>query len=275
MEIDSPHPHAHLGHHDDELEEDVDSDGELFYDESSATHYHASQLRSTLQPQQQPHASTRTSAGFNPPPGSSGHFASSAHVASSDPTHYLSTILQIETSPVLASARNDVNVQEQALDFVRNLLSGDDCAYMSTLLMDKNNGIGAEKLFSIFNEKLAPLQRNLGAPSGGSLGGSNRPLYQPTALILSAIHVLNHLAASTPEIRGMVVANATLLKNWLPHFSHPDRRVRVVSVWAVTSLTWIMDEGDRASAKGRVSQISPAWNSFQKRPEGLLGCLRG
>ena len=246
MDVDDPP--AHLDEDDDaedieedeeEEEEDEDEDGEVMYDEASATHYQASQLRSTLH--------------------RSGEAAFTQPAAAFSPTKYLTIVREIEQDPALKAKRDDVAVQEQALDFVRNLLNGEDCAFMLDLLLEQ---VGVEKVFSLLADKLAPVASPTSINHLGGAGG----LHQPTDLILATIHVLTHIAASHPKHKSLLIAHPVLLRNWLPHFNHADRRVRVISVWAVNSLTWIEDEGDRGGARQRAREL---------RLCGIEGRVRG
>ena len=215
MDVDDDHDDG-----DEELDEgdedEEDEDGELMYDEPSNTHYQSSQLRSTLRPP--------VSAGYG------------------DSKSYLDTFRRREQDPSLQAKRDDVAIQEQALDFVRNLLNGpDDCAFMLDHVLEQ---FGASKFFELLNAKFAPL------PTAQRQAGS-RPMYQPTELILSAVNVLTHVANGSAKQKQLLIAQKQLLQNFLPHFAHADRRVRVMCVWVVNSLTWIEEERDRSDARLR------------------------
>ena len=210
MDVDEP-PTAS-----EEIVEDEDESGELLYDEASSTHYQASQLRSTLTP---------------PPP------------SAFDSQRYLSSIREMEQSEEYAAKRDEAAIQQQALDFVRNLINGKDCAVMSDHIM---NLIGSAKFYELLTAKLLPLPRT-------TTGG--RQVYNPPELILSTIHVIIHLANASPKHRQMLIAQKPLLQAMLPHFNHVDHRVRVMSVWSVNSLTWIEEDGDRRDAHLRTKEL--------------------
>lgn len=201
---------------DDSLDGTDDEDGEVMYDEPSNTHYQASQLRSTLQ-------QTSTSA-----------FNSKRHLAS---------IRELEQDTTLRARRDDVAVQEQSLDFLRNIIAGDDCHAMLDHIFRE---IGHQKLFDLLTSKLSPVHPT---PQ------HHRPIYPPTPLITSAIHLLVHIANGTPQHKSLLISQRPLLSVWVPHFSHADQSVRVACVWAVNSLTWIEDESDRAGARARMMEL--------------------
>ena len=212
----------------DDLDQDEDEDGEIMYDEASSTHYQASQLRSTLNP-------PLPAPAFNT-------------------ARYLSSVRDMEQNPALQAKRDDVAVQEQALDFVRNMLNGDDCAVMLEHLLEQ---FGVEKLFGLLADKLAPVlsASSAGRAGNGATGTTSRQIYQPTELIASTVHVISHIANGSPKHKQLLIAQRQLLHNWLPHFNHGDRRVRVICVWAVISLTWVETDSDRSDAQKRAREL--------------------
>lgn len=219
-----------------------DEDGEVLYDEASLTHYRSSHLRSTLT-----------------------HPTASGQSANVDNQRYLDSIREMEQDSTLRARRDDIAVQEQGLDFIRNLINGDDCAYMFDHLLAQ---VGSTKIFAILTEKLAPLN----PPSSTARGAttpSTRPIYSPTELILSTIHVITHIANGSPQQKQLLIAQKPLLSAWLPHFHHPDRRVRCISVWAVNSLTWIEDDHDRPAAQQRARELRNV--GISAAVEGLRG----
>ncbi|TKA25519.1 hypothetical protein B0A50_05380 [Salinomyces thailandicus] len=202
---------------------DDDEDGEVMYDESSSTHYQSSQLRSTIDRRQQSFNSSK----------------------------YLSSVRDQEQNPTLQARRDDLAVQEQALDFIRNLIGPEDGVLMVEHLMTQ---IGSAKLFEILIAKLSPLPAS--ARLAGTNSGSNsRQVYNPTQIILSCIHIVNHLSNAASIHKQLVIAQKPLLQAWLPHFNHVDRHVRVFCVWAVNSLTWIEDDSDRREARQRALEL--------------------
>lgn len=214
-------------HVDDEGDDEADEDSEVMYDEADGTHYQASQLRSTLH-RVPDHANQSRSYDF-------------------DSARYLRSVRDKEHNPILQAKRDDLAVQEQALDFVRNMLHGDDCPFLFEHLL---RAIGQDKLFSLLSDKLAPI-----TPSSSARPSNAKPLYQSVDLVLSTVHVLVHIANGSPTHKQLLIAQKQLLANWLPHFNHVDRRVRVFSVWAVNSLTWVDDDSDRTTAQQRAKEL--------------------
>lgn len=206
MDVDEP------GVAEETMDED-DEDGEMLYDEASSTHYQSSQMRSTLD---------KPAPAFNS-------------------KRYLSSIREIEQNLEYTSRKDEAEIQVHALDFIRNLINGEDCVALSDYLMSQ---IGSAKVYDLLTAKLLPVTR-----AGG------RAVYNLTDLVLSAIHVIIHLANASPKHRQMIIAQRPLLQAMLPHFNHLDHRVRVMCVWAVNSLTWIEEDGDRRDARQRSSEL--------------------
>lgn len=207
--------------------DDDDDDGELLYDEASSTQYRSSSIRST----------------FNSP------------TPAFNSKRYLSSIREREESDEYTLRKNEAEIQKQALDFVRNFIHGDDCEYLSDHLM---NQIGSAKVYDLLTAKLSPLPRSV-------LSGKSQ-LYNTSELVLSTIHVIIHLANASAKHRQMLIAQKPLLQALLPHFNHPDHRIRVMCVWAVNSLTWIEEGDDRMDAHARFREL---------RQLGIESAVRG
>lgn len=222
MDVDEPPRPSHRDEYDDE---DEDEDGEIMYDEPSNTHYQASQMRSTLAP---------TSA--------------------FDTKRQLVTVRELEENPELQARRDDIAIQEQALDFLRNLFHGDECAEMIEYVFRE---LGHQKIFDLITAKLSPLpaSHRQQPSTSGATNTIGRQIYNPTELVLAAAHIITHIANGSPQHKQLLIAQRPLLHAWLPHFSHTDRLVRVQCVWAVNSLTWIEDERDRSDARLRAQEL--------------------
>ena len=215
---------------DEDLDLDEDEDGEVRYDEASSTHYQDSHMRSTLR------ASAAASAAAAAAPSPSSH----RRHTSFNSRRYLSSMRDLEQSPEYAARRHAAGIQVQALDFLRNLINGEDAAVLHDHIL---SAIGSAQLYELLHANLLPLPR---ASTAG------KTVYPPTLVVLSTIHLLVHLANPSPRHRALLVAQKPLLQALLPHFAHADAKVRVMAVWVVNSLTWTEDESDRAEARGRI-----------------------
>ena len=209
-----------------EQEESDDEDGEILLDHNG-TRYQDSGLRSTL-----------------------------------DTTNYkahLRLLRRNEQDPAVQAKHDDMLVQEQALDFIRNLINGDDNVAMIEHL---NNVLGANRLFEMLHNKLRPVSFRSSSPLDSHKETAYSPqshqsnaVWQPPELINAALGVIIHVAGGSSKHRQQLIAQKPLLTAWLPHFSHTDRRIRVASVWAIINLTWVDSAADREEAKARAQEL--------------------
>ncbi|KAI4720426.1 ARM repeat-containing protein [Aureobasidium sp. EXF-10727] len=207
---------------DDDDANDDDEDGEVLMDHNG-TRYQSSGLRSTL-----------------------------------DTTNYkaqLRLLRKNEHDPAVQAKHDDMLVQEQALDFIRNLINGDD----NVAMIEHLNGVlGADQLFEMLHNKLRPVVFRPNSPADSYRDTIYSPqsqqsetVWQPPELINAALGVIIHVAGGSSKHRQQLIAQTPLLTAWLPHFSHADRRIRVASVWAIINLTWVDSAADREDAKAR------------------------
>ncbi|KAG9622821.1 ARM repeat-containing protein, partial [Aureobasidium melanogenum] len=211
---------------DDDADED-DEDGEVLMDHNG-TRYQSSGLRSTL-----------------------------------DTTNYkahLRLLRKNEHDPGVQAKHDDMLVQEQALDFIRNLINGDDNIAMIEHL---NSVLGADRLFEMLHNKLRPVLFRPNSPLHSyrdtvhsSESQQSNTVWQPPELINAALGVIIHVAGGSSKHRQQLIAQTPLLTAWLPHFSHTDRLIRVASVWAIINLTWVDSAADREDAKARARTLA-------------------
>ena len=144
--------------------------------------------------------------------------------------------------------REDDEIQEQALDFVRNFVNGEDSAAMTDHL---DFAIGLQRVFDLILAKLeAPAAQTTRSGAAGA-GGSPRP----KSILLCCLHILNHISAASSRHRQLLIAQKALLRALVPHYSHTEPGIRVACVWVVINLTWIEGQSDRADAVRRAQEL--------------------
>ncbi|KAI5267076.1 ARM repeat-containing protein [Aureobasidium subglaciale] len=208
-------------------QDDEDEDGEVMMDHNG-TRYQSSGLRSTL-----------------------------------DTTNYKARIRSLrknEHDPSIQAKHDDMLVQEQALDFIRNLINGDDNVAMIEHL---NSVLGVDRLFQMLHNKLRPISFQPQSPLNShrsqdhpAQSQQSSTVWQPPELINAALGVIIHVAGGSSKHRQQLIAQTPLLTAWLPHFTHTDRRIRVASVWAIINLTWVDSAADREDAKARARTLA-------------------
>lgn len=141
--------------------------------------------------------------------------------------------------------RDDIQVQEQTLDLVRNLICGSGASEMIDYLFHE-----VSDLFDILAEKLRP--RVL--PASGRKESLKAPSV-PTEILCSVTYIMIHLAAGLSRHRQQLASHPELLRLLIPLFQHANKQVRVNCVWVVINLTFEDDESDRNSCRERAVRL--------------------
>jgi hypothetical protein len=220
---------VHAGSHEDDGDSAMTDDGDSFS--------HSPALKQPLS-----HSPTSVSAALNSP-------LTNARLAA----------LKDEESNSGRRARtDDIAVQEQGLDFIRNLIGGfpnvgsSEAPEMIDFIL---NALGQDQLFEILSSKLrskvsqAPIKR------------SARSAYEirevpPHPDIIAAVeYILVHMAASVPRHRQLVIAQSELLRQLVPHFNHRNKEVRLGLCWLAINLTWMDDQQDSQACSQRAQEL--------------------
>ncbi|KAI0999956.1 hypothetical protein K3495_g8242 [Podosphaera aphanis] len=161
-----------------------------------------------------------------------------------------------EMDPARKARKDDVAVQEQGLDFIRNLIGGvgqggTEASDMIDFLLD---ALGQERVFEILASKLRPKAIN---PYNRKTprSGESKVIPPQTEIIIAVSYILVHMAASIPRHRQLIIAQTELLKLLVPQFNHSNVEVRLALCWLVTNLTWMDDQTDEQSCAHRASEL--------------------
>lgn len=164
----------------------------------------------------------------------------------------LTALREAELNPAKQSQCDSLAIQEQGLDFIRNLINGPKSDEIIDRLITYFNG--PDQLFNILSSKLRP---------------STGPYSQPaTETITATLFILVHIAASAPRHRALITSQTHLLKQLLPLFQHPSKNVRGPLVFLVINITWVDDQSDESAAKTRAAELKRL--GFQAELEALL-----
>lgn len=173
----------------------------------------------------------------------------------------LSVLRDMETNPMRRTKEDYIAVQEQGLDFIRNLIGGfssTGTAENSDMIDFLYDAYGQDRIFEIFASKLRPKVLNppKGRNSSDGAGNSETITLQPRPEIIVAVeYVLVHIAASVPRHRQQLIAQTELLRLLLTHFNHAARDVRSAFCWLVINFTWIDDDQDIEPHAQRTQQL--------------------
>ncbi|KUJ08574.1 armadillo repeat protein-like protein [Mollisia scopiformis] len=168
----------------------------------------------------------------------------------------LAALREAETNPSRKARKDDIAVQEQGLDFIRNLIGGagqGGTAETTEMIDFLFNALGQDRFFEILASKLKPKIIN---PYNRSSPNTERKIAPPQAEIIIAVgYILVHMAASVPRHRQLVIAQTDLLKLLVPQFNHTSNEVRVALCWLVTNLTWMDDQNDGQACSQRANEL--------------------
>ena len=147
------------------------------------------------------------------------------------------------------SRRDDVTVQEQTLDLLRNMICGDGSADMIDYLLRE---FGQSDFLEILADKLRPKPFSSSGRRGST---SAKAAAVPAEILIATTYILIHLAAGSLKQRNLVVNHRELVPLMLPLFNHPSVYVRTNCVWFVINLTFTDDQAHRQGCIERAQKL--------------------
>ncbi|KAF7587967.1 hypothetical protein BBP40_006475 [Aspergillus hancockii] len=145
--------------------------------------------------------------------------------------------------------QDDIAVQEQTFDLLRNLVCGPGASEMIDHLFKE---IGQDLILDALADKLRP--RTIQLPHRRE-SSAHKALQVPTEILVAVTFVIIHLAASLPWHRQLLVSHRDLLRYLMGYFNHAHRDVRTNCVWVVINLTYEDDSSDRAGCRERAFKL--------------------
>lgn len=153
----------------------------------------------------------------------------------------------------VAQARiDDILVQEQGLNFIRNLILGPGSAEMIDYIFRE---LGQDKVFEILASKLRPKVVDAFSRDRRSAGNGVKHIPPQQEIVVSVCYILVHLAAGLPRHRQLLISQSELLKSVVPLFSHHSAEVRTCCAWLVINLTFEDDQSDKMHCKARAYEL--------------------
>ena len=154
----------------------------------------------------------------------------------------LKTLRQVELSPSKRTYKDDVLIQEQCIQFLRNLITlatssphYNDSAELIDMLFE---AVGTDRLFSVLTSKLQPqAQRRLSTGQSQSSSTPRVDFTDSAYTVAAVVYVLVHIAASAPRYRTLITQQTRLLELVLQQMTQSrDSEVRCAVCWLVTNL---------------------------------------
>jgi armadillo repeat-containing protein 8 len=151
--------------------------------------------------------------------------------------------------PYKHTIEDDTAIQEQLLDFIRNLFCGDKASEIIEYIFGE---MGEADFFEIMHARL----RTKVVP--GATRKENRTILPPTGIVTKVLYILIHIAASLSKFRTQIASNTALLRQVLYYINHPCPEIRAQCCWIAINLTYEDDPSDRAACKHRASDLQKA-----------------
>ncbi|PSN68439.1 ARM repeat-containing protein [Corynespora cassiicola Philippines] len=179
----------------------------------------------------------------------------------------------------LNSERDDIRLQEQALDFIRNFITEDKAS--GDMIDHLLKAFGHSRFFELLDARIRPKNSSsAGAPTTtpssttywGNPAPPPRPFstsspatslpqntnwsaYPATELIIGTLYILVHLANGRPAHRSLLISQTQLMTHVLPLLSHPRREVRLPCAWFINNLVWVEEAADEPATRERAQQL--------------------
>ncbi|KAL1601462.1 hypothetical protein SLS60_006377 [Paraconiothyrium brasiliense] len=209
----------------------------------------------------------------------------------------LQQIKSDEHDASLSNERDDIRIQEQALDFVRNFITEEKAS--GEMIDHLLNEFNRTEFFELLDSKLRPKNAaptssstttqtmtpgtgtsapTYWSPSSSRLSSFSQPqppshaqpnwaAYPATDLIIATLYILVHLANGQPSHRSLLISQTPLMTHILPLLTHPRRDVRLPCAWFINNLVWEEDSSDAGPTRERALQLRHL--GFEEGARGL------
>ena len=111
---------------------------------------------------------------------------------------------------------DDIEIQAQLLDLLRNLFCGDNASDLVKYILDE---MGHEDFFRIMLDRLRPRTQV------GPTRKDNYTTPAPSVIVMKVLYIIVHVAACEPRWRNSIASNHALMKQILTFSSHADREI--------------------------------------------------
>jgi hypothetical protein len=174
----------------------------------------------------------------------------------------LNSVREAESNMARRTRNDELAIQEQALNFIRNLIGRPEPGVASESAMETAEMVDylfqklrKDDLFEILASKLRskvlhPFARRAPVP-----GREARRVHPQARIIVPAIFILVNVAGSVPRHRQTVIAQTELLKLVALQASSKDREVRVALCHLIINLTWQEDGSEALACAQRANEL--------------------
>lgn len=168
----------------------------------------------------------------------------------SDPAKRRKLALSAEMDRIKEAQQDEIAVQEQAFDLIRNTICGPGATEMADYIFRE---MGQNEVLDSLADKLRP--RSAPVPSRRDSTSPKSITPVPVEILIAVTYVIVHLAAGNQRHRELLFSHYDLMKNLMSFFNHPNRYVRVNCVWTVLNLTFKDDHSDHQACQERALKL--------------------
>ncbi|RMZ77872.1 hypothetical protein DV738_g4190, partial [Chaetothyriales sp. CBS 135597] len=141
---------------------------------------------------------------------------------------------------------DDLAIQEQLIDLIRNLLCGDNAADIVDYLLGE---IDKDDFFAIILSRMRPRTQI------GPTRSYNLSIPAPLSIITKVLYIIIHISATSSKWRTQLSQEHAILKQVVSFTSHSNTEVRVQCCWVVINLLFEDEENDRNVCRKRALEL--------------------
>ncbi|RMZ75124.1 hypothetical protein DV737_g5458, partial [Chaetothyriales sp. CBS 132003] len=154
--------------------------------------------------------------------------------------------LETDTEFNRHTPEDDLEIQEQLIDLIRNLLCGNDAADIVDYLLGE---IDKDEFFAIILSRMRPRTQI------GPTRNYNLSIPAPLSIITKVLYVIIHISATSSKWRTQLSQEHAILKQVVSFASHIEPEVRVQCCWVVINLLFEDEENDRNVCRKRALEL--------------------
>lgn len=149
-----------------------------------------------------------------------------------------------ERDDSLRRKKEDIALQEQGLDFLRNWICGKDRNLMIDQLFES---VGKDRVFEILEDKL----KHKRYVKRGELMSES----PPGEIVTAVVYILVHLATGSLPHKKALIQRVDLLRALSALWNHRLAHVRTGLAWVVINLTWHEEHEDIEEVQTRAREL--------------------
>ncbi len=150
------------------------------------------------------------------------------------------------------TVKDDILIQAQVLDLVRNLICGDGADEVVEYVLKEFN---QTEFFGILAQRLRSRTGNRQSTTNGNKRETSKATSPPTEIINSVLAIIIHIAAALPRYRSLVIGQTEIMKLILDAFGHANREVRRNAIWITINLMYHDDSQDKLECRRRAKEL--------------------